>query len=569
MITEHKIALKLWEELYGKSVEAVDFTGRKMNKSAYEQKNSKLGWTVSCLLPRSVGGKTTLDNLTCMHIKTAEEKGEEFPCFIAADKKYGIACDEQTGRYIIEEVNDSESIAENEARTRAAIELWDGVFGEAETAVDFAGREIHKNEYASDGAYSWRLAPYVESKPMEQKNVYIANIVTAEEAIGRTAFKANGKSFTLNKENGGYYFKELAPKPPKKEYDVKNPYDVAKKINEICTFNSNGDSVMLDFITIRAVTYGGASASDAQNVTDTVNAILSDCGCAPFGCEVSETADELGARYMFITFRFQAAQPSDFEQIFSAAELLNTYATLIMSMLKLSEFKIYNYAEFVNRAHIRFSVGFLSGYYPQFAAFMDSIYKSADGFYFGEPSSTLYVANMIIVNVPALLALHPQETEMFYTPVYLAEHNYPNFSIMGAIQGVLAGVPEQTEIPENVVVPEKTIKTENDNASIEPVKEETDDVTENGACSVWIDSEADSEEDATSGESCENIEAEAVIEKTETDDSCAVEENTEKINSASETVESFERKTPEGEQLTMAFPTINDGDDGILTLELD
>lgn len=559
MITERKTALKMWEEIYGKSVEATDFTGRKMNKSAYEQKNSKYGWTVTCLLPRSAGGKAEVANLICVHTETAEEKGEDYPFFVAADKKYEISYVIEAEEWVIEEAHDSASIAEAEAKIAAAMSVWEGMFGQAEEVKDFSGREMHKSEFATDSEFAWKLAPYVDSKPMENKNVYIASILTIDETLGKTAFKANGKNFTLNKENGTYHFKELEIKPPKKEYDVKNPYDVAKKISEISNATLSGDSVMLDFIVIRAVTNNGATASNAQSVADTVNSLLKDCGCDLLGCEVSEIADEQGARYMFITLRFPAAAPSDFEKVFEAAQLLNTYSSLIMPMLNLCEFKIYNYAEFINRAHLRFSVGMLSGYYPQFAAFMDSIYKSAEGFYPAEAPATLYVSNMIIVNIPYLLEIHPQETEQFYTAVYLAEHNYPELSMLGVIQGVLAGVPEKTDevssvaefepIAEQLDLPEKEPEYVEegtfDSDTVKPAIDETEEITasEESEESVWISAEDDDELNADASESDAEAENEPQV-----------------------------RSTPEGEQLTMAFPTMSDGQDGeeeIFTLELD
>ena len=92
---------------------------------------------------------------------------------------------------------------------KTALELWEGLYDKNVEATDFAGRQMHKSEFCTDSEYAWKLAPYVSEKPMENRNVYAANVLTVEEAFGKTEFKANGKNFTLNKENGTYRFREI------------------------------------------------------------------------------------------------------------------------------------------------------------------------------------------------------------------------------------------------------------------------------------------------------------------------------------------------------------------------
>ena len=231
---------------------------------------------------------------------------------------------------------------------------------------------------------------------------------------------------------------------------------------------------------------------------------------------------------------------------------------------------------------------------------MERIYKSSEGFYPGEALSTLYVSNMIIVNIPYLLEMHPQETEQFYTAVYLAEHNFVNLSMLGAIQGVLAGVPEKAEnvpaeavsVPtaETVSEPEATVSEEcvadtcetvENSPYIAPITEETVKNTEEQESeeSVWISTEAEyitteayeAVDDAPCAETaaCETVENDSYIspatEEIGTDEHAQPERN-ELI-----AVDTAVRATPEGEQLTMAFPTISNEQDGeeIFTLELD
>ena len=573
VMTDRKNALKIWEEHYGKSVEATDFTGRKINKSAYDQRNSKFGWAVTLVLPRSAGGKETDENLICVHMDTAFEKADEFPFFVANDKKYEILCDDDN-EWVIDEAHDSESIAEQEARTAAAMEKWDEIFGaDYGKAKDFCGRIIHKDEYNTESEFAWRIAPYVDSKPTEGKNAYIANILSVEEALGKTAFKANGRSYALNKDNGAYYFKAVEVKPPKKVYDIKNPYDLKNDIDAIISACS-GDNEMLDFLVIRAVSLPSCTASMAEGVSKTVAKILGEACGTPLASEISEMCDEQGSRYMFMTYRFTATGPADFERVFLAAQLVNTYAPLLTSTFGLSELKLYNHALFVNRAHVSFPVGLLSGYYPEFKALMDSIYGSAYGFYEGEPQTTLFVSNFIVFNVAFLSEMHPQGQTVYFTDLYMVEHNLVIPEVSERLQKMLMGVPENEENEETVApVTEET-----------PIIEELPEETE--APAEELEKELEKELD-------EEIDEEIVDEIV---DEAPKEENAdeESVNEpciAPVTDEMFEAEgipnaddgIPEGEQMTLDIDDEpqedsngdDDGDedegddDGVFTLDLD
>ena len=90
MELNRKNAMKAWEDQFGKTVQAIDFAGRKIQKGAYEQKTSDYGWTLTYVVPKAEGGKFIPENIICVHVKTAEEKGDAYPMFTANEKKYGV-----------------------------------------------------------------------------------------------------------------------------------------------------------------------------------------------------------------------------------------------------------------------------------------------------------------------------------------------------------------------------------------------------------------------------------------------------------------------------------------------
>lgn len=90
MDLNRETAMRLWTKFYGKETKVKDFTGRKIAKGAYNDRNSEFGWNVDHILPQSKGGKTADYNLICCHIKTNDEKADKFPCFTANSKKYEI-----------------------------------------------------------------------------------------------------------------------------------------------------------------------------------------------------------------------------------------------------------------------------------------------------------------------------------------------------------------------------------------------------------------------------------------------------------------------------------------------
>ena len=500
---DRKGAMKIWQIGFGKAVETVDFAGRKINKSAYEQKFSKFGWTVVYKLPKSAGGTNDIGNFICVHLKTAEEKGDSYPYFTVNDKKYGIETDAD-GRYIITEATDSESLAEQQARTAEAEQKWDEFFGPGyDTAIDFCGRKILKSDYNTDSEYSWKVAAYVESKPAESRNTYIANSLTIEEALGKTAFKANGKSYTLNKENGAYFFKPAEIKPVKKVFCIDEPADMLNKLSGIVAKFSDENSlrVMLDFIVIRAVTKPGCTAGNAAAIQEAVSMILGEKIGECISSEFSEMSDESGARYMFMTFRYATPSPAELEKVFRGALLLNTYSGILSDYLNLEEFKIYNYADFADCEQVRYPVGLLAECNPTFKALMSSVYGSAYGYHAGESRRTLYVSHFIVYNIQSLQAMHPEDNTVYYTEAEMIEHNFCDEDVLTKISGGRASDGQVSKVGEETAENEETntqadTETQNGTVCAQPVSEEETEAQSETVC----DSSAEEAEIQSQGE---------------------------------------------------------------------
>lgn len=90
MDLNRETAMRLWNKTYGKDTKVSDFTGRKIVKGAYGDRNSEFGWNIDHILPVSQGGKTNDSNLIVTHISTNDEKADKFPCFVANGIKYEI-----------------------------------------------------------------------------------------------------------------------------------------------------------------------------------------------------------------------------------------------------------------------------------------------------------------------------------------------------------------------------------------------------------------------------------------------------------------------------------------------
>ena len=80
--------IELWNKVYGNKEEVYDYTGRLMKKSACGNPNSKFHPTIDHIRPLAKGGKDVIENIVICHRKTNEEKGDNFPHWVANGKRY-------------------------------------------------------------------------------------------------------------------------------------------------------------------------------------------------------------------------------------------------------------------------------------------------------------------------------------------------------------------------------------------------------------------------------------------------------------------------------------------------
>ena len=81
-------ALDMWNRLYGKAEEVIDYAGRLMKKSACNNPSSKFHPTIDHIRPLSNGGLDVLDNIVICHRDTNAEKANSFPHWKANGKRF-------------------------------------------------------------------------------------------------------------------------------------------------------------------------------------------------------------------------------------------------------------------------------------------------------------------------------------------------------------------------------------------------------------------------------------------------------------------------------------------------
>ncbi len=96
-------ALKLWNNEMGDKEYAYDFTGKKIKRSDYLEKN-QVGWVITYIRPLEAGGNDNIGNIIIMHHRTFEEWGFQYPEFSIAGNDYRIHYDEKGDYYYIEKV---------------------------------------------------------------------------------------------------------------------------------------------------------------------------------------------------------------------------------------------------------------------------------------------------------------------------------------------------------------------------------------------------------------------------------------------------------------------------------
>ena len=90
MEINRETAMFLWTKCYGKDTRVKDFTGREIEKGSYGDRNSDYGWNLDHILPLSQGGEDDESNLICCHIRTNDEKADQYPVFTANKKTFRI-----------------------------------------------------------------------------------------------------------------------------------------------------------------------------------------------------------------------------------------------------------------------------------------------------------------------------------------------------------------------------------------------------------------------------------------------------------------------------------------------
>lgn len=80
--------IDVWNERFGSSQIVSDYTGRKMEKSACGNPNSKFHPTLDHIRPLSDGGADVLENIEICNRTTNEEKGDCFPHWVTNGKRY-------------------------------------------------------------------------------------------------------------------------------------------------------------------------------------------------------------------------------------------------------------------------------------------------------------------------------------------------------------------------------------------------------------------------------------------------------------------------------------------------
>ncbi|MBU4689787.1 HNH endonuclease [Mycoplasma zalophidermidis] len=71
------IALQIWHFYYGTKTTVSDYAGRKIVKSAYNDRNSLYGWNIDHKIPLSKGGKTTYGNCCPINLRSNEIKANQ------------------------------------------------------------------------------------------------------------------------------------------------------------------------------------------------------------------------------------------------------------------------------------------------------------------------------------------------------------------------------------------------------------------------------------------------------------------------------------------------------------
>lgn len=100
-------ALKLWLSEMGDKEYAYDFAGRKIKRDDYLVEN-QVGWIITFLKPLELGGANNIGNTIIMHHRTFEEKGLDYPKFMAHNNEFLVQYDKKGDFYYVEKILDDD-----------------------------------------------------------------------------------------------------------------------------------------------------------------------------------------------------------------------------------------------------------------------------------------------------------------------------------------------------------------------------------------------------------------------------------------------------------------------------
>ncbi|WP_025755647.1 HNH endonuclease [Mycoplasmopsis cricetuli] len=230
-----KNALKLWDEIYGKTTQtSYDFAQRKINKSEYNT-NSKNSWNIDHIFPLNLGGTDSKNNLQIVHYLTNNEKGDKVS-FVANNSIFNVV-KEKNGIYKIKEKN---KYVENLNEYKNLFEEYIKFDKHTKNWYDFAGRKVEFNEFQTKSNESWDV-DFFDYNNSNQR--YVANSLTIKERANKTSFSCNDLNFQTIRFNDKYYFVNTDD-----FYSLDNKMNVFFNINK--SINENRE-MFFDILTIK------------------------------------------------------------------------------------------------------------------------------------------------------------------------------------------------------------------------------------------------------------------------------------------------------------------------------
>ncbi|WP_436358618.1 HNH endonuclease domain-containing protein [Mycoplasma sp. 480] len=82
------------------------------------------------------------------------------------------------------------------------ISLWRKIYGDASSVYDYAGREIHLNQYGKDSKYAWNIehiVPVSEGGTDAYINLTVTHIKTNSEREYRNTWNIDGYTYQVRK----------------------------------------------------------------------------------------------------------------------------------------------------------------------------------------------------------------------------------------------------------------------------------------------------------------------------------------------------------------------------------